>query len=107
MVLNYLFIVSSIAHADSSNSQKVDLTPLENWVGNIFTIASGIIASLAILVIIFAGYRYITSAGNPEQATKAKNLIITALASLILVILAVFIIQAINPNIHLQLNLGF
>lgn len=49
--------------------------------------------SLAVLVLIYAGYLYATSGGNPDSLKQAKDLIIGALVGLALVILAGVILR--------------
>ncbi len=99
--LSYCFAAGEFKEGTSVDTDFGPVTSLGQYVGRVFTWASSIIVSVVIVVIIYAGYLYITSAGNPDQATRAKNFIITAITSLALVILAIFIIKAINPNIQL------
>jgi hypothetical protein len=54
----------------------------------ILSIAFGILGALALLMITISGLRYITSTGNPEQTSKAKNGIIYALVGLVIAITA-------------------
>src|SRR3989344_4532418 len=57
---------------------------------NIFSIIVGIVA---VVMIIFGGFKYITSAGNQESIKSAKNTIIYALIGLIIVALAQVIVR--------------
>ncbi|MFA6493383.1 MAG: hypothetical protein WCV58_04550 [Patescibacteria group bacterium] len=50
-------------------------------------------AGLAVLMIIYAGYLYITSGGNPDNIKQAKDYIIGALVGLALIILAGIILK--------------
>jgi len=50
--------------------------------------------AIAVIVIIAAGFFYVTSNGNPQQVTRAKNAILGAVVGLIVVLLA-FTITAI------------
>ena len=52
----------------------------------------GIVVSLAILFLIIGGLMYITSAGNEEQATKAKKVILYAILGLGIIVLSYSII---------------
>lgn len=54
----------------------------------IIEIAFGIIGAFALLIITVSGMRYITSAGNPEKAAKAKNGIVYSLVGLVVAISA-------------------
>lgn len=66
---------------------------------NVLSIVLGIVGALAVLMIVVAGLRYITSAGDPEKAGRAKNGIILALVGLLLAIVAqaivVFVVKRI------------
>lgn len=57
---------------------------------NIFSIIVGIVA---VIMIIFGGFRYITSGGNQESVKSARNTIIYALVGLIIVALAQVIVR--------------
>ena len=57
---------------------------------NIFSVIVGIVA---VIMIIFGGFKYITSAGNQENIKTAKTTIIYALVGLIIVALAQVIVR--------------
>ena len=57
------------------------------------TVAFSITGAIALLVITLAGFKYITTQGNPQEVAKAKNAIIYALVGLVISILAVAIVQ--------------
>lgn len=60
----------------------------QSEVATIISVALGIIGALALLMITVSGLRYITSAGNPEKVSKAKNGIIYSLVGLVVAISA-------------------
>jgi hypothetical protein len=53
---------------------------------------------MAILMLIYAGYRYMTSYGDPEKISDAKDIVEKALIGLALLILAAVILNTINPR---------
>lgn len=57
---------------------------------NIFSIIVGIVS---VIMIIFGGFRYVTSGGDSGNVSNAKNTIIYALIGLVVVALAQFIVQ--------------
>ena len=57
---------------------------------NIFSIVVGIVA---VIMIIFGGFKYITSGGDSGNIQSAKNTIIYALIGLVVVALAQFLVQ--------------
>lgn len=108
----YFLFIASLGFAEEEQKYTETKTDFGTFSGDnafteyvvaVFNWGSRIIELIAILMIVYAGYRYITSTGNPEQAQKAKNIIITAIASLLLVILAKLILHTINPNINVPI----
>jgi cytochrome bd-type quinol oxidase subunit 2 len=57
---------------------------------NIFSIVVGIIS---VIMIIYGGFRYVTSGGDSGNVSSAKNTIIYAIIGLVIVALAQFIVQ--------------
>lgn len=57
---------------------------------NVFSIIVGIIA---VIMIIFGGFKYITSGGDSGNVSGAKNTLIYAIVGLIIVALAQFIVR--------------
>ena len=52
-----------------------------------------LVGLIAVLIIVLAGFKYITSSGKPDEITKAKDTIIYALVGLIVCASAVTIIS--------------
>lgn len=48
---------------------------------------------IAVVVLVFAGYKYIASAGNPEQAKQARNTIFYTVIGLIVIMLSFAIVN--------------
>ena len=57
---------------------------------NIF---SAIVGIISVIMIIFGGFKYITSGGDSNNVTSAKNTIIYAVIGLVVVAMAQFIVQ--------------
>jgi len=70
--------------ANPTPNSLTSVAALQTILGVVF----GIIGALALLIITVSGLRYITSAGDPEKTTRARNGIIYALVGLILAISA-------------------
>lgn len=47
----------------------------------------------AVIMLIVGGFRYITSAGNTDSATKGKTAIINALIGIVIIVLSYIIVQ--------------
>jgi hypothetical protein len=91
-------VVSNIVYA--SNTAIVDTSPLpHNTLANnstiavVFNIAFSIIGAIAVLIVIFAGIKFITSSGKPEEIARAKDTIIYAGVGIIVCGMAVTIVS--------------
>ena|ERR1700752_4363487 len=66
------------------------LDPIIKSVINIMSIIVGIIA---VIVLIYGGFRYVTSAGDTAKVTAARTTIVYALVGVVIVALAQIIVQ--------------
>jgi hypothetical protein len=62
-------------------------------VSNVLTILFVVLGALALLMMVIAGFRFVISAGKPDEVAAAKRQIIYSLAGLIVAALAVVIVQ--------------
>jgi hypothetical protein len=72
-------------------------TELENYIKLIVNWANGVIAILAVLMIMYGGVKYVYSMGNPDQIKEAKATIIGAIAGVVLLMIADTLLLTINP----------
>lgn len=72
---------------------KTDAGGFNDVLARIINIISVIIGVVAVIMIIFGGFRYITSGGASEKVTAAKNTIMYAIIGLIIVALAQIIVR--------------
>ena len=89
------FVRWGAADSEASDSGDGDasvsgLYGLAAQVVNIFSIIVGIIA---VIMIIYGGFKYITSGGDSGNVSGAKNTLIYAIVGLIIVALAQFIVR--------------
>ncbi len=80
--------------ADVNGENKVN--NLIKQVINIFSIVVGIVA---VIMIIYGGFRYITSGGDSGNVTTAKNTILYALVGLLIVVFAQVVVKFILTKI--------
>lgn len=75
-----------------ANTQQAStsINSIIKTVVNIFSVVVGIVA---VIMIIVGGFRYITSGGDSNNVSGAKNTIIYAIIGLVVVALAQFIVQ--------------
>lgn len=78
-------------------------TSLDSEIHTVINLLSLVVGLIAIIMIIIAGLRYITSAGEAEKIKSAKNTLIYAIVGLVIVALAQTIAhfvltEAANPS---------
>ena len=81
---------------------KADTTKSGGLVGMIQTIINvvlSIVGIIAVVVVIFGGFTYMTSAGDPGKITKAKNTIMYGIIGLIIALLAYAIVNFVMENV--------
>ena len=59
----------------------------------ILQIVLGIFGAVAVLIIVIAGLKFVTSAGNPQSASKARNTILSAVVGLVVISAAEVIVS--------------
>lgn len=72
---------------------------LAGLVKKIINIFSWVVGVVAVIMIIIAGFKYITSGGNDSQVASAKNTILYAIVGLVIVALAQVIVRFVLNNI--------
>jgi uncharacterized membrane protein YuzA (DUF378 family) len=80
----------------SGNCDTGDGDPSSSFsslITKIVNIFSAIVGIAAVIMIIWGGFKYITSGGDSGKVTSAKNTIIYAIIGLIIVALAQFIVK--------------
>ncbi len=66
---------------------------VNNMISTIINIFSVIVGVIAVIMIIIGGLKYITSSGDSNNITSAKNTILYAIIGLVVVALAQFIVK--------------
>lgn len=96
-----------------SLAQSFDYTPLENIPGSnltgptdFYTYVSAIykfgiwaVGIVALFMLVFGGYTYITSAGNNSSMETAKKIITDAIVGIIMALTAYLLLYVINPDL--------
>lgn len=78
---------------------------LPDFIRKIYNFSIGIIAIMAVIVIMISGFKWILAAGNPGTIGKAQDDIKAAVSGLILILLSYTILNLVNPKlINLQLT---
>ena len=95
------FDSSAIPDAFGQGSTPTDVRDI---VINIIEIALGFLGIIFLALVIYAGFKYMTSAGNEEQTGQAKKLIIQAAIGLGIILTAYSITLFISSNIQKATN---
>jgi len=65
----------------------------------VLNVVFGVSASIAVLMIVIGGFRYIVAHGDPNQTASAKNSILYALVGLVVVMAAYSIVTFVVGNV--------
>lgn len=79
--------------SNSDCSKNASTSDFQTTLADIINIISIIVGVVAVIMIIIGGFRYITSGGNSEKVTTAKNTILYGIIGLIIVALAQIIVK--------------
>ncbi len=77
------------------------------FLGAVLKWAVGIGGGIAFLLIVYAGFMIMTSAGNPERLKAGQELLTSAISGLILLIFSIFILRFIGIDILGLNQFGF
>jgi hypothetical protein len=94
------FVQHAIATNGTAHTELGDFRNVGEFVSALLAWAYPIIGSLAVLMLIIAGYMYMTSQGNPDQIKKAKEIIIGVVLGVALLYLASLLFNTIGVNIN-------
>jgi hypothetical protein len=106
-VLLFLIVASFIGTPFLSLAQNLEVdyigedpgNSLSEYVKYIFDISFGIAGLLAFLGLLYAGFQYIYSAGDPQKLSKSKKQILAAFIGLFIIVSSYSILVIINPDI--------
>lgn len=68
-------------------------TKIETLIRNIINVISAIVGAICVVMIIIGGFRYVTSGGDSNHVSGAKNTILYAVVGLIIVAFAQIIVR--------------
>jgi hypothetical protein len=74
-------------------------TDIPEFITAVFGYIVGISGGVALLSIIYAGYRFMVSQGKPEAIQQAREQLIAAIVGLLFIIFSMVILQAIGIDI--------
>lgn len=81
----------------TTNANNCDVqtgtTKINNIITTIINVFSIVVGIVSVIMIIYGGFRYVTSGGDSGNVSSAKNTIIYAIIGLVIVALAQFVVQ--------------
>jgi hypothetical protein len=93
-----LYNFAQVSSAGLPNNGSAD--PTSGAIGVITGIVFGITASIALLMIVISGFRYIVAHGDPNATAQAKNTILYAVIGLLVSVTAysivIFVIKGLS-----------
>ncbi len=103
----FLFVVPVFAQTNDlaglstfeNSGSGLATTDIRVTIGNIIRVFLGLLGTVAIVLILYAGFLLMTAAGNEEQVAKAKKLLTNAVIGLVLVLSAFGIVSFIISRI--------
>lgn len=66
---------------------------------NIINVAIGLAGLVAVVVVVFGGQRYLTSAGDPGRVKQAKDMVMYGVIGLVVAVLAWAIVNFVLTNV--------
>lgn len=69
-------------------------------VGNLIKIALSLLAIIFIVLLVYAGFQWMTAEGNEDKVTKAKETIVRAIIGLVIIIAAYSITYFVFQNVN-------
>ena len=84
MIYSYLFQLAALIDQKAAGIPSASAFSIKNILNAVYFWAGAV----AVIVVIAAGFMYVTSANNSQQITRAKNAIMAAVIGLIVILLA-------------------
>lgn len=106
----YQVVSTAPPTATGSSSSSGDYVPLVqipgvdtgnflNYLRDIYNFLISIVGILAMAALVYGGFRYLTSVGNPAAVEDAKDIINSAVIGLVLALSSWLILNEINPDV--------
>lgn len=82
--MTFLHVIASVIETNSLPKATAD----QSSITKILDIVYGVAGSMALLMIVIGGFRYITAQADPNEVAKARSTIIYALVGLVITMAA-------------------
>ena len=94
-----LFFVSPAFALSFPSFQFASSSSVGNFVAVLLNWVVSIVGILAVVYLVYGGIAYLTSGGNEDRVKAAKNVILTAIIGLIIVVAAWLIVSTISKAV--------
>lgn len=102
-VMGLLVFQGATAQTEAPKTGFENICPRDKGIAvcvqQIYVLALGLGSIVALLMIVLAGYRYMTAAGNAQQVENAKEAFASAFIGLIVIFVAFILLYLINPDL--------
>jgi len=78
---------------DAARTQEMSTKPISTTIGEVVNIFLYFVGAVAVIVVIWGGFQYITSSGDSQKATTAKNTIMYAVIGIVVVVMSYAIVN--------------
>lgn len=94
-------VACGVENQDASGNCSVQAggTSVSSLVKKVINILSWIVGVVSVVMIIIAGFKYVTSGGNDSSVASAKNTILYAVVGLVIVAMAQVIVRFVLTNL--------
>ena len=84
---------------DQAASWGLGTNTMQDSIKNVINILLGLLGVIAVLIILYGGFMWMTAAGNEDKVEKAKKLIISGIIGIIIILSAYTIAQFVISGI--------
>jgi hypothetical protein len=85
--------------SDASTNKDKASNDLYNCINRIYRFALVTASFFAVFMIVLAGWVYMSAEGNEESVTKAKDMLVTSIASIVILSSGYVLLKFINPDL--------
>jgi len=84
---------NATGNSQSCNNGKDLNSGVKNLAGTVTTDFSIVVGAISVIMIIYAGFKYITSGGSNENTNSARNILMYAVIGLVIAVIAQLIVH--------------
>ena len=86
-----------------AGTSRLPTTEVKDIVGGIINVILTLVGLISVIVIVIAGFKYLTSGGNDEKVGEARKLLLSGIIGLVLILAAYsitsFVIRNLSSNV--------